>query len=109
MTDKLNRGDYSEIDDFYHDKYTYHGLGEIKLGVSSGKGKELLKESAIKNNTKFTSEAYNRKKLSNWSYPNGKELLKFNPKIIHLDNIFFGMSKKMWILFQNILGGKILV
>jgi N-acetyl sugar amidotransferase len=54
----------------------------------------FLKESAIENNKKFISKEYNIKKLSNWSYPDGKELLKFNPKIIHLGQYIFWDEQK---------------
>ena len=50
----------------------------------------FLKESAIEKNIKFVDNEFNLKKLSNWSYPDKKKLLQFNPLVIHLGQYILG-------------------
>ena len=54
----------------------------------------FLKESAIEKNIKFVDNEFNLKKLSNWSYPDKKKLLQFNPLVIHLGQYIFWDEQK---------------
>ena len=66
----------------------------------------FLKISAVKKNKEFVNKKYTLKKLSHWSYPDDKELKKFNPQIICLGNYMFWDEQKNIDLVSKYYGWK---
>lgn len=43
IKEKINMGDLSHIDTTYHDNYTYYGMGDMRVSLSEGRARELMK------------------------------------------------------------------